>query len=69
MTDLLLVFMESSTKPISGKEIVTHFNSLGFNFHQTGGVVSNAVKQGHIHIVRTIWQNGSRVNFFVQRGE
>jgi hypothetical protein len=65
MLDLLLRFMGNTTKPVSGKAIVAYFNGLGFNFHQTGGTVGNAVKKGHIHVVRTIWQNGSRVNFFV----
>lgn len=64
MLDLLLRFMGSTVKPISGKAIVTYFNDMGYNYHQTGGVVGYAVKQGHIHVIRTVWQNGERVNFF-----
>lgn len=64
MLDLLLSFMGSMTKPVSGKAIVAYFNGLGYNFHQTGGAVGNAVKQGHIHVVRTVSRNGVRVNFF-----
>ena len=65
MTNLLMRFMGSAVKPVSGKQIVAFFNSLGFNYHQTGGVVGNAVKQGLITVVSTTRINGDTVNYFV----
>ena len=65
MTKLLIEFMARAVKPVSGKQIVAFFSSHGYNYHQTGGVVGNAVKQGLITVVSTTHINGIKVNYFV----
>ncbi|MBF4694934.1 hypothetical protein [Fusibacter ferrireducens] len=65
MTKLLLEFMGSLVKPVSGKQIANFFNSHGYNYHQTGGTVGNAVKIGLINVVSIKHINGCRVNYFI----
>ena len=65
MTELLMEFMGTDGKPVSGKEIVEFFKNHGYNYHQVGGVVCNAVKQGLITVVSTAHVNGCKVNYFI----